>query len=166
MPSRSLFVLVLFALAALCLSGAPAIADPSAIKDKEAQVQDVLGQIQQLDANLERAVEAYNAATDKLNSIRAELRVNARELQIARVNLKRSQRALERRLVTVYTTDQHSSTLGILLGSETMDTMLSQMRDLAAATAFFKQALETVGHKHERVTTGGHYAYPAPFVVR
>ena len=34
-------------------------------------MQDVLGQIQQLDANLERAVEAYNAATDKLNSIRA-----------------------------------------------------------------------------------------------
>ena len=127
MPSRRLFVLVLFALAALCLSGAPAIADPSAIKAKEAQVQDVLGQIQQLDANLERAVEAYNAATDKLNSIRADLRVNARELQIARVNLKRSQRALERRLVTVYTTDQHSSTLGILLGSGTMDTMLSQI---------------------------------------
>ena len=49
--------------------------------------------------NLERAVEAYNAATDKLDAIQADLRVNARELQVARVNLRRSQRALERRLV-------------------------------------------------------------------
>src|SRR5262249_52462799 len=37
---------------------------------------------------------------------------------------------------------------------------LSQTRDLAAATAFFKQAVDTVGHKPERVTTDGHDAYP------
>jgi putative transposase len=41
-----------------------------------------------------------------------------------------------------------------------VDTMLSSTRDLAAAQAFFKQALETVGHKPERVTTDGHDAYP------
>ena len=38
--------------------------------------------------------------------------------------------------------------------------MLSETRDLAAAKAFFKQALETVGHKPERVTTDGHDSYP------
>jgi putative transposase len=41
-----------------------------------------------------------------------------------------------------------------------VDTMLSPTRDLAAAKAFFKQAVETVGHKPERVTTDGHDAYP------
>ncbi|MEP7289447.1 MAG: IS6 family transposase [Chloroflexota bacterium] len=41
-----------------------------------------------------------------------------------------------------------------------VDTLLSQNRDLAAATAFFKQAVETVGHKPERVTTDGNDAYP------
>ena len=41
-----------------------------------------------------------------------------------------------------------------------VDTMLSKTRDLAAAKAFFKQALETVGHKPERVTTDGHDSYP------
>src|SRR5579859_6976977 len=33
-------------------------------------------------------------------------------------------------------------------------------RDLPAATAFFKQAVATVGHKPERVTTDGNEAYP------
>ena len=40
------------------------------------------------------------------------------------------------------------------------DTMLSPTRDLAAAKAFFRQAVETVGHKPERVTTDGHDSYP------
>jgi putative transposase len=41
-----------------------------------------------------------------------------------------------------------------------VDTMLSATRDLAAAKAFFQQALATVGHKPERVTTDKHAAYP------
>src|SRR4029077_1014283 len=41
-----------------------------------------------------------------------------------------------------------------------VDTMLSPTRDLAAAKAFFRQAVETVGHKPERVTTDGHDSYP------
>ncbi|MHB8629095.1 MAG: IS6 family transposase [Aggregatilineales bacterium] len=41
-----------------------------------------------------------------------------------------------------------------------VDTMLSATRDLAAAKAFFKQAVRTVGHKPERVTTDKHAAYP------
>ena len=95
MLRRVLFALALFALPALCLSAAPASADPSAIEAKEAEVQDVLGQIQQLDVSLERAVEAYNAATYKLDGIRADLRVNANELHVARVGLRRSQRGIE-----------------------------------------------------------------------
>ncbi|MHB8629540.1 MAG: IS6 family transposase [Aggregatilineales bacterium] len=41
-----------------------------------------------------------------------------------------------------------------------VDTMLSTTRDLAAAKAFFKQAVATVGHKPKRVTTDKHVAYP------
>jgi cell wall-associated NlpC family hydrolase len=126
-PHRALLSLLLIAVATLCLSVSPAFADPSAIKAKQAQVQDVLGQIQQLDANLEQAVEAYNAATGRLHAIQDDLRTNARELHIARVNLKRSQRALQSRLVALYTGDSAPSTLGILLGAGSMDEMLSQI---------------------------------------
>lgn len=41
-----------------------------------------------------------------------------------------------------------------------VDTMLSKTRDLVAAKAFFKQALITVGHKPDRVTTDKHGSYP------
>ncbi|MBA3716848.1 MAG: C40 family peptidase [Actinobacteria bacterium] len=131
MTPRTLFVrsatASLVAFVALGVSAAPASAAPAAIKAKEAQVQDVLGQIQQLDANLEQAIEAYNAATDRLHAIEDDLRVNTRELHIARVNLKRSQAALANRLVSIYTGEAAPSTLGILLGAGSMDEMLSQI---------------------------------------
>jgi putative transposase len=38
--------------------------------------------------------------------------------------------------------------------------MLSQKRDLNAAQRFFQQALQTVGHAPERVTTDGHDSSP------
>jgi transposase-like protein len=41
-----------------------------------------------------------------------------------------------------------------------VDSMLSQKRDMEAAKRFFSQAVGTVGHAPERVTTDGHDAYP------
>ncbi|GHO63353.1 hypothetical protein KSC_022450 [Ktedonobacter sp. SOSP1-52] len=41
-----------------------------------------------------------------------------------------------------------------------VDSMLSEKRDMDAAKRFFKQALETVGHVPERVTTDGHDSSP------
>ncbi len=38
--------------------------------------------------------------------------------------------------------------------------MLSEKRDLEAATRFFQQAADVVGHTPERVTTDGHDSYP------
>jgi cell wall-associated NlpC family hydrolase len=114
--------------AAALVSAVPAFADPSSISAKEAEVQSVLTQIDQLDGSLERAVEAYNLATDKLNAIEGNLRTNTRELHIAKANLHRSERALSNRLVTIYTSgDQTTSTLGILLGAGSIDEMLSQI---------------------------------------
>jgi putative transposase len=41
-----------------------------------------------------------------------------------------------------------------------IDTRLSDTRDLEATKRLFEQALDTVGHKPERVTTDQHSAYP------
>jgi cell wall-associated NlpC family hydrolase len=123
-----LAALLLITSAAFLVSAVPAFADPSSISAKEAEVQSVLNQIDQLDGSLERAVEAYNLATDKLHAIQGDLQVNLRELHIAKANLKRSQVALSKRLVTIYTSgDEANSTLGILLGAGSIDDMLSQI---------------------------------------
>jgi len=47
-----------------------------------------------------------------------------------------------------------------------VDSMLSATRDLPAAKAFFSQAVATVGHKPERVTTDKHAAYPQAIQAR
>ncbi len=41
-----------------------------------------------------------------------------------------------------------------------VDTLLSPTRDLNAARAFFKQAITTVGHRPECITTDKHSSYP------
>ena len=41
-----------------------------------------------------------------------------------------------------------------------VDARLSETRDMAGAQQFFRQAVTTVGHRPDRVTTDGHDAYP------
>jgi transposase-like protein len=41
-----------------------------------------------------------------------------------------------------------------------VDSMLSQKRDMDATKRFFQQALQTIGHAPEQVTTDGHRSYP------
>ena len=97
-------------------------------------MQSVLSQIDELDGSLERAVEAYNLATDKLHAIEGDLQVNLRELHIAKANLGRSQNALSKRLVSIYTSgNEATSTLGILLGAGSIDDMLSQIETATAS---------------------------------
>jgi cell wall-associated NlpC family hydrolase len=76
---------------------------------------------------MEQAVEAYNAATDRLAAIRRELRDNERALTVARGNLKRGQKTLARRLVSLYTSDSSNSTLEVMLGSKNLDDMLNRL---------------------------------------
>jgi cell wall-associated NlpC family hydrolase len=112
--------------AAFALTTASASADPS-IASKEAQAQSVLGQIQQLDSSLERAIEAYNLATVKLNRIKHDLGANTAALAVAKTSLKRSQTQLSTRLVDIYTSGDQNAGLSVLLGASSLDDMLGRM---------------------------------------
>ena len=96
------------------------------VSSKQAEAKQVLAQIQSLDANLEHAIESYNAAQIKLDGIQAELKVNERRLEVARSNFKRAQRFLAARLITLYTTGDES-TLEVLLGSTSLDDLLDRV---------------------------------------
>jgi peptidoglycan DL-endopeptidase CwlO len=122
---QAFFVLFLCAIAAAAVLAAGASAAPT-VSSKQAEAKQVLAQIQSLDANLEVAVEAYNAAQIKLDSIQAELKVNERRLEIARSNFKRAQRFLSERLVSLYTSGEES-TLEVLLGSTSLDDLLDRV---------------------------------------
>ena len=107
------------------LAAQPAVGDPS-ITAKEAEAQSVLGQVQQLDSSLERAVEAYNFATTKLDRVRADLRENHASLEVAKQSLKRAQAALSARIVSLYTADGENNSLEVLLGASSLDDLVNR----------------------------------------
>jgi cell wall-associated NlpC family hydrolase len=121
---RQAALVALFSLLAASLF--TAAARPTPVTSKQAQAQQVLAQIESIDASLEHVVEAYNASQIKLDGIKAEQQVNERRLEIARANYKRAQTFLQERLVALYTSHDESA-LEVLLGSSSLDDLLDRM---------------------------------------
>jgi cell wall-associated NlpC family hydrolase len=149
-------IVLVVAAALLALFAASASADPGSIAAKQAEANRVLGQIQGIDARLERAVERYNLANVRLHRIEGELRENKVELGIARRNLNRAQRALSQRLVAIYVTGQENSTVAVLLGSTSLGDFLNRVETISRVS---RQDARIVGEvtsfkkaiKHHRV---------------
>ena len=87
----------------------------------------MLGQIQQLDSSLERAIEAYNLANVKLNRIKHDLSQNTVALSGAKKSLRRAQMQLLRRAADMYTSGDQNAGLAVLLGAESLDDMLGRI---------------------------------------
>jgi cell wall-associated NlpC family hydrolase len=124
------FVLVV---GALCVATA-ANADPGSIASKQAQAQQVLSQIDQIDRSLGAAVEQYNLANVRLHRIEGDMRENKKQLTLARANLKISQKSLAKRLVTAYTSTEDTSTLAVLLGSTSFEDMLNRVEAISSTS--------------------------------
>jgi len=108
------------------LAAVPASAEPT-VAAKQAEAHSVLAQIQQLDSSLERAIEAYNLATVRLNRIKHDLSSNTHALTVARKSLKMAQQQLSSRLVDMYTSGDQNAGLAVLLGASSLDDMLGRM---------------------------------------
>jgi cell wall-associated NlpC family hydrolase len=121
---RHALLVALITLLAACVFAATASSSP--VGTKKAQAQQVLAEIQSMDANLEKVVEAYNAAQIKLNAIEAEKKVNEQRLEVARTNYQQAQSFLQQRLVALYTSEDQSA-LEILLGSASLDDLLNRV---------------------------------------
>ena len=87
----------------------------------------MLAQIQEIDARLGHAVEAYNLANVKLDRIEGELARNKRHIVIARKNLGTAQRRLADRVVSMYTSGEQTSTVAVLLGATSLDELLDRI---------------------------------------
>ena len=81
---------MLLALAVLPLAG-PAVPALQQIESKEAEVREVLAQIQELDSSLEHVIDEYNNAQVELDKIVAAQKLNEKRLKIARANLGTAQ---------------------------------------------------------------------------
>ena len=112
---------------AALVASTSATAEPS-VGAKQAEAERVMAEIQQIDAEVGRAAEAYNLANLKLDRIDRERAENRRRLQLAKVNLRHAQTTLRTRLVALYTADAGAdSTLEILLGASSLDDLLTRV---------------------------------------
>jgi len=86
-----------------------------------------MSQIQGLDANLERAVDAYNSANSRLAQIKGDLSENQTQLKVAQSNLKHSRAMLSEHLVAMYTSGGENTGLEVLLGASSIDDLISRL---------------------------------------
>jgi chromosome segregation ATPase len=94
----ALWLVVAAATALLLVAGA--LSSPSEIETKQGEAAQVLDQIRQIDSDLDKAIDAYNGANERLSSLEEEIAVNRRHLAIARQAGKVAERNLERRRVS------------------------------------------------------------------
>jgi peptidoglycan DL-endopeptidase CwlO len=106
---------------------ASSVSAPQAIEDKRSEAEAVLAQIQQIDAELEHVVDDYNAATERLDAIRAELGDARRHLDLARKTDRVAQKTLEERLVALYVNGGETDPLEIILGATSLDDLLDRV---------------------------------------
>ena len=106
-PRRSSLVIGLSALvaAALLVFGVGvATPEPAAIQQKRAQVEAIQAELAAIDAEVERAAEAYNGARYELGVVKDRIAQNKRQIEGTVQDLKRSERVLAERLRDIYAT--------------------------------------------------------------
>ena len=115
------------ALAAL-VAAPGALAAPAAIEAKRGEVQAVLEELQRIDSELDKAVDAYNLATAELAAIEADVEATKRRLEIARDANRVAQQRLAARVVAIYRSGAggDETFLEILLGSGSLDEALDR----------------------------------------
>ncbi|HYY75602.1 MAG TPA: hypothetical protein VE644_04695, partial [Gaiellaceae bacterium] len=100
--------------------------EPRELASKRAEAQAVLAQIEAIDMELGRAVEAWNGANVRLEEIEGELTENTRRLGVARSGLEAAQARAADRLVELYTADE-PETVEVLLGATSLSDLLDRI---------------------------------------
>jgi cell wall-associated NlpC family hydrolase len=119
--------LTLIALLAAALAVvAAAAAEPGRISAKQADAQRVLAEIDAIDMQLDRAVDAYNTANVQLNQIERDLVANQHRLEIARANLASARRRVADRVLSLYTSDEPDA-LMVLFGASSLGDLIDRI---------------------------------------
>jgi cell wall-associated NlpC family hydrolase len=126
--SKKRFALWFVTAAVVALAAtAGVLATPSGIQTRQAEAQHVLDEIQAIDSELDRAVDAYNLANERLASLRAGIAANRRHLAIARQAARVAEHNLEQRLVALYVNGGDESTIEVILGATSIDDLLDRI---------------------------------------
>ena len=131
-------ILAAVAAALLCsaLVGASAAATPKEqLRDKQAQAQHVLGEVNQLDARFGATVEAWNGAKYELSLAQKELAADRASLRVAERQRRLAIKHLTDRVVALYEGDPAPSTLAIFLGARSLGDVIDELQAAHAVAA-------------------------------
>jgi cell wall-associated NlpC family hydrolase len=110
----------------LALAAAAAGSAEPTIGSKQAEAQQVLAQIHAVDAQLEKAVEAWNGANVRLAQIKQDLKLNRARLAVARKNLTEARARVSQRVVALYTSNEPDA-LSVILGASSLGDLIERL---------------------------------------
>lgn len=141
-------------LAATVLAGEPLAASPrEQLKARAAQAQDVLRQVNALDLQFGRTVEAWNGARYELDKTRAQLASDRAMLRVADHQQRIAVARVRERLVALYESSDDPTTIAVFFGSTNLSDMLGRL-DAA-------QTISTADHNLAVETTAARVRYAA-----
>ncbi len=132
-----------FTIAVLLVTAVGASADPT-IPEKRAQAQAIIAEVQQLDSDLSKTIEAYNFEAIELDRIDADIATNGRHLVAARKSLGVAQHRVAERLHDLYIQGQGDSTLEVILGSTSLDEVIARLDAIERVSTQDSTILTTV----------------------
>ena len=106
-----------------------ASANPS-IRDKQAQAQAILAQVEAIGHEVGDAAERYNGATYELGQLTTQLTETREDLVLARGMQETAQDWLAKRVRALYINGESGGALEVILGAESLDDLLTRI-DLA-----------------------------------
>jgi cell wall-associated NlpC family hydrolase len=124
--SKRLGLAFLLALMGSLAAAGGTAAEPREIQSAREQAGIVLAQIDAIDMELDRAVDAWNGATLRLSQIEERLAANSRQLRVARASLRRAQDQVSDRLYELYTSTE-PDTVDVLLGATSLSDLLDRV---------------------------------------
>jgi cell wall-associated NlpC family hydrolase len=150
--SRLTLLLAAPAIIFLLALSSSASAGPT-VSSRRTEAQRILAELDQMDAQLSKVVEASDKANWKLAETKRELASTRVELGIARESLQRSRRVLSRLVVSRYTNSdcESSSTLAVLLGSSSVQDVLDRLDAVQRISDHDARVVEQVKSYGERV---------------
>ena len=116
-------VLLAVTAAALVL---PAIAAPTPLSEKKARLREVQAKLDTVGTKAEVAVEHYNQAVSKLETVRARMKENQRLLDVTTRNLAVANRQLSARAENLYKAPS-AGLVDVVLSVRTFDELVTQM---------------------------------------
>jgi peptidoglycan DL-endopeptidase CwlO len=128
-------------------------ASAQSIQSKREQAEAVMAQIEQLDAQVGQAAEAWNLANIELDEIEADLASNGRHLVVARKSLVVSQKRIAQRLRDLYVNGDGDSTLEVILGAKSLDDVIDRLDAINRVSSQDAEILREVKQYRKEVET-------------